>query len=90
MNAILFQVYDGLNVSSPLLLTILENSHHHDIIPPPVFSTGPSLTMAFRSTNVFQEVLDISYTSTDQGTIIAIMLNYDDPQMYFTGMLYTN
>uniref|UniRef100_A0A2H8TEF1 Cubilin n=1 Tax=Melanaphis sacchari TaxID=742174 RepID=A0A2H8TEF1_9HEMI len=56
------KVYDGPNVSATLL-TILNDNR---LIPPPIFSTGPSLTMVYK-TYPIPGLLDMSYTSTDQG-----------------------
>jgi len=41
------------------------------LIPPPIFSTGPSLTMAYK-TYPKPGSLDMSYTSTDKGKILQV------------------
>lgn len=68
----LFQVYDGPSISSPLVTT-LRDKHR---TPYPVFSTGPSLTMAYKTTHKWIGLLDMSYTSTDQGRMSAITALY--------------
>jgi len=59
-----FQVYDGPNVLSPLVTTLDDGS----VIPAPIFSNGSTLTMAYKS-YPRRGLLDMSYTSTDQGAI---------------------
>ncbi|MBO8695557.1 hypothetical protein INO35_14385, partial [Staphylococcus aureus] len=39
----------------------------YKITPYPVFSTGPSLTIAYKATDILIGFFDLSYTSTDQG-----------------------
>ncbi|XP_022177373.1 cubilin-like [Myzus persicae] len=56
------KVYDGPTVSSPLITT-LEDMR---LIPSPIFSTGSTLTMAYK-TYPSSGLLDMSYTSTDRG-----------------------
>ncbi|KAL5234243.1 hypothetical protein ACI65C_001653 [Semiaphis heraclei] len=56
------KVYDGPTVLSPLLTTLNDVR----LIPPPVFSTGSTLTMAYKAYPL-SGLLDMSYTSTDQG-----------------------
>ncbi|XP_029345463.1 cubilin isoform X3 [Acyrthosiphon pisum] len=57
------KVYDGPSVSSPLVTTIRDRFR----TPYAVFSTGTSLTMAYKTTDNWTGILDMSYTSTDQG-----------------------
>jgi len=61
------QVYDGPTVLSPLVTTLNDVR----LIPPPVFSTGSTLTMAYK-TYPHSGLLDMSYTSTDQGATIQV------------------
>lgn len=75
-NPFLLQVYDGPTVSSPLLTTLNDNFK----TPYPVFSTGPSLTMAYKTIN-WLGLLDMSYTSTDQGRISALSALYVVPKL---------
>ncbi|XP_029345465.1 cubilin isoform X2 [Acyrthosiphon pisum] len=58
------KVYDGPSVSSPQVTTLNEK---YKITPYPVFSTGPSLTIAYKATDILIGFFDLSYTSTDQG-----------------------
>jgi len=39
----------------------------YKMTPQPVFSTGPSLTIAYKATDILIGFFDMSYTSTDQG-----------------------
>ncbi|KAL4149890.1 hypothetical protein QTP88_003741 [Uroleucon formosanum] len=56
------KVYDGPNVLSPLVITLDGAS----VIPAPIFSNGSTLTMAYKA-YPRRGLLDMSYTSTDQG-----------------------
>lgn len=62
-------MYDGPSNTSKLVATLSEIN----TIPPPVFSTGPSLTMSVKFG--WGTRLDISYTSTDQGANTVIFTN---------------
>lgn len=70
LSPIVLQVYDGSNVSMPLITTLNDVR----LIPPPIFSTGPSLTMAYK-TYPKPGSLDMSYTSTDKGKILQVYSN---------------
>lgn len=63
-------MYDGPTVLSPLITTLNDVR----LIPPPVFSTGSTLTMAYK-TYPNSGLLDMSYTSTDKGAILQVYNN---------------
>lgn len=62
-------MYDGPSNTSQLVATLSDRN----TIPPPVFSTGSSLTI---STKIgWGTKLDISYTSSDQGANTIVLTN---------------
>jgi len=61
-------VYDGPSISSPQVTTLHGMSK---MTSHPVFSTGPSLTIAYKATGGWIGLLDMSYISTDQGRMSA-------------------
>ncbi|CAI6368736.1 unnamed protein product [Macrosiphum euphorbiae] len=58
------KVYDGPSISSPQVTTL---NGMYKMTSHPVFSTGPSLTIAYKTTGGWIGLLDMSYISTDQG-----------------------